>query len=213
MKSNRGRKGGGGSKDLGAGLKYSSRPEVGEGAGRRGGQDALRPTAARPAGEEGRGLRGRRRGQGARVWPGAGRPRGRPGPRRAALCLGPGTAPLPLSGRGAGPTGGISCLAGAWPEDLWYPSCCAPASEEAGRLRFLEMPISKEKRGPPRTLRGLRTISTSRNNRGRRLGVGDVGGRKEVSRGLWSRSLPWALQEFVFSLLTRDILCRGHLGD
>lgn len=36
MKSNRGRKGGGGSKDLGAGLKYSSRPEVGEGAGRRG---------------------------------------------------------------------------------------------------------------------------------------------------------------------------------
>lgn len=33
MKSDRGRKGGGGSKELGAGLKYSSRPEVGAGAG------------------------------------------------------------------------------------------------------------------------------------------------------------------------------------
>lgn len=69
-----------------------------------------------------------------------GGPRGRPGPRRAALCPGQGTAPLPLCGRGAGPTGGISCSAGAWPEDLWYLPCCTPATGEAGTLRCLEMP-------------------------------------------------------------------------
>lgn len=98
MKSNRGRKGGGGSKDLGAGLKYSSRLEVGEGSGRPGSQHPRRP-----GGSPDLARRGAVRGVdfaaavGAReppVWLGAGLWSGRHGPHRAALCLGLGTASL-----------------------------------------------------------------------------------------------------------------------
>lgn len=114
MNSNRARKDGGGSRDLRAGLKYSSRPEVGEG----------------------RALGVRRRGPGSRPeWPGAGRceraPRA-PGAAAPRFVLAKGTAPLPICGPGAGRPDRWNFLFGRCLADLWYQPCRAPAGHGGG---------------------------------------------------------------------------------
>lgn len=107
MKSSQARKGEGGSKDFGTGLKYSARPEVGEARGSQtGGQGAGVVTVGKDTGvAQSRPLR-----EGAEVPPAPAAPR---------FVLANGTAPLPICGPGAGLAGGISGSAGAWP-DLWY---------------------------------------------------------------------------------------------
>lgn len=182
MKSNRGRKGGGGAKELGAGLKYSSRPEVGEGHGRRG--------AGTPRGPgEGGWLCGRRPGGERRV-----RRRQLDGPHLCGALSRPGDRSTALCGPGAGPTGGISCSAGAWPQDLCYLFCCAPATGEAGRRRCLEMRTLQGREGPSRSLRGLRAVRAPPPPRGARgvggMGVGEAwsgwcGREKGGLRGFW----------------------------
>lgn len=91
----------------------------------------------------GGGRRGRRRG-GTRGGSGVGGLRGGAGGAResggawrrgyqgdrgtgsAALVSAEGAAALPVCGRGAGPTGGISCLAGAWPDLRLSPAVPSP---------------------------------------------------------------------------------------
>lgn len=119
MKSERARRGAGGSGDLGAGFKYTSRPEVGGAgaveAGRAGGRGAPRGgRGARESGGGNRGVFGRWGDQGDR------------GTGSAALVSAEGAAALPVCGRGAGPTGGISCLAGAWPDLRLSPAVPSP---------------------------------------------------------------------------------------
>lgn len=126
MRSDRARKGSGGPKDFGTGLKYSSRHEVGQGGGRRGPRGPLGP------GPERSGLGPARAPQPCNAAPGHGWP-----------------TPVPVGGPDAGRAGGISCSAGAGAAaggasrpDLWYQTCCDPATGEAEGL-------DREVRGSP----------------------------------------------------------------
>lgn len=144
MKSNQGRKGGGGSKDLRAGLKYNSRLEVSERARRRGSQDALRPGCGpdRPR-ARGPGLCRRRRGRGVSSAAGSCGSRGRPGPGALRFVLAEGPLHCPLV---AGALAQQVEFPVWWVPDLRTFGTCLVCAGEAGMLRVLEKPNLQPKK-------------------------------------------------------------------
>lgn len=129
-------------------------------------------------------------------------PRGRPGPPRCALSRprGPLRCPFVAGELARQVEFPVRRVPGRGP---LVPVLCAPATGEAGRLGRLETPNLQGEKGavwaPPWT---ARRQSTSRRAQPRP----GVGGRKEVSRGLWGRSLPGLYGGLFFPY------CQRHFG-
>lgn len=150
-------------------------------------------------------------GPGAPGAAGAGRSARAPGPAPLRFVSAEGTAPLPLCGRGAGPTGGISCSAGAWPGT--FGTCSLRAGHGGGGKA-----------------RAFGDAESPRGKRGRLGPSVDCAPSEHLQKGpaeAWSGweegSVPgtlgsqpsWPLQGLVFSLLPGAFwaLCRRRPGD
>lgn len=216
MKSNRGRKGGGGSKDLGTGLKYSSRLEVGEGSGRPGSQYPRRPGCSPDLAR--RGVRGVDfvGAVGAReppVWPGAGLSERAPRPPPRCSLSWPRDCPF---------------VARALAQQVEFPVWRVPGRRTFGTCPAARQPsgrrepsgswrrgISKEKKGPSRFLRGLRSVRAPPDGTGDGVAEwNNLGKEGRFPRGLWNLVLSLC-RTLVFPSWSEafGVLCRGHLGD